>query len=139
MNNTENERTLVLINGNPKDQVVFIEALSTVAPGAQFLMANNSVEALEIMVEDNIVPDCIIVELTMRGISGTDFLREARKLPSLRHVPVIVHAPEPIPHRVSQLKRMGAFAIYFKPYNYWGVCNILNLYMQENIFKLSLN
>jgi len=133
-----NRKTLVLINADPKDQVVFVEALTDVAPNTQFFLAENSVEALDIMLEDKIIPDCIIIELIMSGINGLEFLRRVKKMPELKHVPVIVHSRKPVPRRISLLKRMGAFAIYFKPYDYWGVCNMLNLYMHDS-YNVSLN
>lgn len=121
----------LLISANPDDQIVFMDALNTVAPDTFFLLAYDGTEALEIMKEECIRPDFVFVELDMPGIDACKFLTDIKKLKFERKVPVIVHSPKPVEDKVIELQEMGAFGIYFKPYNYRGVCNILNLYFMQ--------
>lgn len=83
--------------------------------------------------EDEFAPDCVFVELSMPGIDGIEFLRKVKKVDSLKRVPVIIHHWEPIGHKVIQLRELGVFAIYSQPYHYIGVCNILNIFMTQDI------
>jgi len=59
------------------------------------------------------------------------FLKKAKTLEALKEMPVILHSPFPVQHRVPELLDMGAHALYFKPYNYSGVCNVLSLYFKD--------
>lgn len=131
-------KSCLLINDDPIDQAIFVEALLDVAPETLFMLARNSVEALEILQEDNLSPDCVFVELSEPGIDALQFLRAMRKTELLREVPVIVHSSVPAHHRVIELQEMGALAIYFRPYNYQGVCNVLNLFFKQD-YKNNLN
>jgi len=118
--------------------MIFMDALNTVAPDTFFLLAYDGTEALEIMKEECIRPDFVFVELDVPGIDAFQFLKDIKKLKFQSNVPVIVHSAEPVEHKVLALREMGAFGIYFKPYNYHGVCNILNLYFMQG-FKNNSN
>lgn len=130
-------RSCLLINSSPRDQKIFVEALASVAPDTFFMLAIDSTEAFDILLDDGLIPDCVFVELTMPGIDAEEFLRKAKSNETLKDVPVIVHSPIPVRHRIEELLGMGAHALYFKPYNYFGVCNVLNLYFKD--FAITVN
>jgi DNA-binding response OmpR family regulator len=134
----DKSRFCLLISASVEDQIIFLDALNAVAPDMFFLVAYDGTEAIEIMKEECIRPDFVFVELDMPGIDACQFLRSIKKLTFVNKVPVIVHSREPLEHKVTELKEMGAFGIYFKPYNYRSVCNILNLYFMQD-FKNNLN
>jgi chemotaxis response regulator CheB len=131
-------KSCLLINDDPLDQAIFFDALLDVAPETLFMLAGNSMEALQILQEDNLTPDCVFVELSRPSIDALQFLKAIKKTELLREVPVIVHSSVPALHRVIELQEMGALAIYFRPYNYHGVCNVLNLYFKQD-YKTNLN
>jgi CheY-like chemotaxis protein len=120
------------------DQIIFIEAMSEVAPGTLVLLADNSGDALEMMKECRVTPDCIFLELYMPGADGIDFLRKIKSISILRDIPIIVHADNYQPQMVRPLKEIGVVGIYSRPYQYDGVCNALHVYFNENNYA-SLN
>ncbi|MBT1708397.1 response regulator [Fulvivirgaceae bacterium PWU5] len=131
-------KSCLLISGDPRDHEVFIDVLSDLAPNAHFMLADNAMDALDFLEQDSITPDYIFVELDMIGINGVEFLRESKRVSLLRNVPVIIHSPEPVPEKIRMLKEMGAFAIFFRPYSYWSVHNVLSLCFQDG-YKMCLN
>ncbi|MBT1686148.1 hypothetical protein [Dawidia soli] len=131
-------KSCLLISGDPRDHVVFIDVLSDLAPNADFMLADNAIDALVFLEQYSLAPDYIFVELDMIGINGVEFLRESKKVSSLRNVPVIIHSPEPVPEKIGLLQEMGAFAIFFRPYNYWSVHNVLSLCFQDR-YRMCLN
>lgn len=123
-------KTCLLINSDPKDHNLYIEAIDHVAPDTCFILAIDSREAIEILSDDSLAPDYVIVEFMMPGIDALEFLRKARDQDVLAGIPVIVHSPFPVRHRMKDLLNMGAHALYFKPYSYVGICNMLSLFLK---------
>jgi len=120
-----------LINADPVDQLVFMEALLDVVPESLFIMANNSAEAIELIEERQLKPDCIFVEIGMPQVNGIEFLQRAKRIPLLADVPIIVHAREPTA-AIAPLLKTGAYAVYFKPYEYSGIRNVLPLFISDD-------
>lgn len=132
-------RSCLFVNSDPIDQSIFIAALSDISPETDCFLAVNDEEALDIMQEDGVVPDYIFIELDMPGIDGNRFLKRVREVQSLRAVPVIVHCSHPEPQCIDDLKEVGAFAIYLRPYDYWGISNLLSLYLNHSYIKANMN
>ncbi|MEO5977538.1 MAG: hypothetical protein ABIS36_09605 [Chryseolinea sp.] len=132
-------RSCVFINSDPADRAIFVTALFDTSPDTVCFLADNDTHALKIMREDSIVPDYIFIELDTYGINGFNFLRRIRNIQSLSRIPVIVHCDSPGRICIDDLRTIGAFAIYPIPYNYKGMCNILNIYLNQDSINLNLN
>ncbi|MBT1686441.1 response regulator [Dawidia soli] len=131
-------RSFLFINSNPVQQFIFIEAIAAIAPTTQLFLAEDAMEALDVMVEKGLIPDIIMIEFKMKRINALTFLREIKKICSLQNVPVIVHSRRPATRHIDELKALGAHGLYFKSYDYKGVCNVINIFVQER-FSICLN
>src|SRR5262245_41900870 len=123
-------KSCLLISANPLDHVVFVRALVDIAPNSYFILAESAVSALDFLdgEADGVAPDYVFMELDMKGIDGIDFLRLSKHISLLRNVPIIIHSPQPAPEKIIKiLKEMGAFAIYFRPYNYASIRNVFDI------------
>jgi CheY-like chemotaxis protein len=129
----------VLICDDPLDRAVFTRALYDVSPQTICITASNGVDALFMMNEENMIPSYIFVELNMPVMNGVEFLQAIKKNGKLKEVPVIVHSTSPQPHMIIELKTSGAMAIYFKPYEYFGICNMLTLYFGSEMATIQQN
>lgn len=132
-------RSCLFINDDPEERELFDKVLNTVAPDITCYLASDDVDALWLIRHENILPEYIFIELDTVCVKGVWFLQQIKKTIYLKDVPVIVHAAQPMPERVDELKRAGAFAIYFGPYQYRGLCNILNLYFHSEQLRFCLN
>lgn len=131
--------TCLLINNDLEERAIFKKALHDVSPNTICFTAEDGLDGFCIMMDKNIIPDYIFIELDMPEMDGIGFLREIKGVELLRDIPVIVHAVSPRPHEVIEIKEAGAEAIYMQRYNYTGICNMLNLYMNMIFVNLSPN
>src|SRR5687767_8124142 len=116
---------IVFIADDPYDQAVFIRALKDVSPQTICFAVADASDALFIMEQERVMPKYIFVELNLPRMNGLEFLKQIKQKQFLKNVPVIVHAPSLQPNKVIELKEFGALAIYYKPYDYCGICNML--------------
>jgi len=133
-------KSCLLISADPLDHVVFVRALADIAPNSYFILAESAVSALDFLEGEanGVAPDYVFMELDMIGIDGIDFLRLSKRISLLRNVPIIIHSPRAVPEKVKILREMGAFAIYFKPYNYASIRNVFDVCLQDNC-RMCLN
>jgi response regulator RpfG family c-di-GMP phosphodiesterase len=129
----------LLINDDPHDQETFVQALSVVSPGTLCFTTPTPADAFYMMMEENLIPNFIFIELDMPKMSGIEFLNEIKKISVLKDIPVIVHTISPNPNKIIEIKESGALAIYYRPYDYAGVCNLLTLYFGEDILRIGQN
>ena len=131
-------KSCLLISADPMDHVAFVRALADVAPNSHFILAESAVAALDFLKGDCITPDCVFMELDMIGIDGIDFLRLSKHSAQLQNVPIIIHSPRPAPEKVSILREMGAFAIYFQPYSHLSIRNVFDIFFKDD-FRMCFN
>ena len=129
----------IFIDNDPFDQAVFTKALNDTAPDTICFTAADAYDAMHMMTEEKVMPDYIFVELELPGMNGIEFLKAIKKIESLREIPVIVHSIKPQPHKLIELKESGALAIYFRPYEYYSICNMLALYFGPQMAGIQPN
>lgn len=87
-------------------------ALETIE-NVEFIDAVNGVEALEIVIEQEI--DLVILDLMMPIKDGFEVLTEMKKTPSLWDIPVIVYSANEDVESVSEALELGAYDYFTKP------------------------
>lgn len=122
----------LLVDNDIRNQTVFSEAIEYISPNTFCFMATSSSEALVLLFEERLIPSYIFIELDIPG-GGKDFLREVKRHDVLKDIPVIVHCTSPLPTDIIELKELGAHAIYFRPYEFNGICNMLTLYFSNEM------
>jgi response regulator RpfG family c-di-GMP phosphodiesterase len=130
-------RSCLVITDHLPDQLIFIEAMATVAPGTLVLLAESCDDALELMKRTGIVPDCIFVEFKMPCAVEINFLLRIKRIPLLRRIPVVVHSDTDQRCIVKPLKEIGVSGIYSKPYEVDGIRNALYVYFNRYVFVSS--
>lgn len=81
-------RTILMVDDEPEVLRLFTRMLSTADYKYDILQAKNGQRALDLLREHR--PDVVLLDLIMPGIDGFQVLREKRKDPSIRDIPVIV-------------------------------------------------
>jgi two-component system chemotaxis response regulator CheY len=62
-------------------------------------------------------PDLLITDLNMPGMNGIEFIKEVRKLPNLRFVPILFLTTESQQSKRDEAKAAGASGWLVKPVN----------------------
>ena len=121
-------RSCLVVCEDSFDQAVFRQALSDVSPNTELHFASNGFDAFYKLATEDLSPDYIFVDLHMRFMDGVDFLQRIKKENEFKDIPVVIHSSLPETDRIEEIRQSGAWAIQFKPYEYFSLCNILNLY-----------
>jgi CheY-like chemotaxis protein len=78
---------------------------------------------------ENADVDCILVDLNMPGMSGTDFLRAARADDRYARIPMLVLTAAGQIGQVEEARELGAAAIITKPFSpkklYRQICEVM--------------
>ncbi|RAW01550.1 hypothetical protein DQQ10_07780 [Pseudochryseolinea flava] len=123
----------LFIDNDIRNRNVFSDAMEYISPTTFCFMASTASEALFMLLEERLVPSYIFVELNIPGMSGKEFLKEIKQHETLKDIAVIIHCTSPRPNEILELKELGAHAIYFRPYQFNGICNMLTLYFTDQM------
>ena len=129
----------LLVNDNAFDHDLFGRAFSDVSPETTCCVATSGLEALALIIDEQITPDIIFIEDDLPGIDAIEFLKLFRSDPMYRNIPVIVHAKSANRRKIRKLKAAGATAIYPRAYRYDGILNIFFIYHLPELILLQRN
>lgn len=129
----------LLVNDNPLDRDIFGQVLSDSSPQTTCCVAASGLEALDLIMDGQVIPDIIFIESDLPGMNAIEFLNQLRKNPIYRNIPVIVHARSLNKKRIKDMKAAGATAIYPRKYQYEGILNIFVIYHLPELILLQLN
>ena len=82
--------TCFLIDDDADDREAFEVALNSIDPKIEYITAASGEEGLKMMDTSEIIPTYIFLDLNMPKMDGWECLREIKKRPHLKHVPVII-------------------------------------------------
>jgi CheY-like chemotaxis protein len=82
--------TCFLIDDDADDGEAFEKALNEIDSKIEYLTASSGEEGLKMLDTSEIIPTYIFLDLNMPKMDGWECLREIKKRPHLKHVPVII-------------------------------------------------
>ena len=105
-----------IVDDDPDDQELFIEALKGLDEFCQCITAFNGQEALQKLNTDMPVPpDFIFLDLNMPLMNGRQFLSEIKKTNLVQDVPVIIYSTSTQTQDVVDTIQLGAVFFLQKP------------------------
>lgn len=116
---------ILLIDDDAEDHEIFKAALSQVSETSECSTSTNAREALRMLVNKQLNPDVIFLDLNMPIMSGQDFLREVKMKSETQHIPVIIFSTSSNPATVKLTKEMGAIDFITKPDRFDKLVEIL--------------
>ena len=108
------EKYCLLVEDDPDDQDLFIDALHHVSSTTGCYAVSNGEEALYTLLQADFNPDYIFTDLNMPRMDGFEFLRILRSMERLRNIPVIVYSSDYSEEQIQKLKALGVMAYYSK-------------------------
>lgn len=79
-----------LIDDDADDREAFEKALNEIDAKIEYLTASSGEEGLKMLDTSEIIPTYIFLDLNMPKMDGWECLREIKKRPHLKHIPVII-------------------------------------------------
>ena len=104
--------TLLYVEDNPAN-LILVEELVARRPDLRLLSAREAVKGMEIARTE--MPDVILMDLNLPGISGTQALRLLAADPATAHIPVVALSANAMQSDIDQGLEAGFFAYLTKP------------------------
>jgi DNA-binding NtrC family response regulator len=123
-----NYKNILQIDDDIDDCDFFQEALQCIS-NAVYTSINDPVEAMHKLVQNEIVPDVIFLDLNMHSMSGMEFLVEIKKKEALKNIPIIIFSTSSLHDIKSEAKKKGAYDFISKPSNFNELKIILTRYI----------
>jgi CheY-like chemotaxis protein len=109
-------KEFLLVDDDPDDQEIFQIALDEIDPGIKLVVANNGIEALQLLKKDpSYIPDFIFLDINMPKMNGIQCLPEIRKFGHLENVPIIMYSTSSDINIINNTKKLGATEFLVKP------------------------
>lgn len=106
------ERTILVVDDSPSMRAILGDMLER--EGYKVVEAADGHEAFKLV--EYLKVDLIITDLSMPVMDGIQFVREAKKLPLCRFVPIVVLTSEGDTRRLEEAKKAGASTWLSKPF-----------------------
>lgn len=121
-------KNILQIDDDIDDCDFFMEALQAIS-GAAYTGIQNPVEALKKLIDNQIHPDIIFLDLNMPVMSGFEFLTEIKKQDILKNIPVIIFSTSQFDEIKLKAKNHGANEYISKPNDFNELKKILSHYI----------
>ncbi len=120
-------KTIMLVD----DSATLLLSVSTILTkaGYQVEKASNAQEGLR-KFASGIKVDLLITDLNMPGMNGIEFIREVRKLPNYRFMPILFQTTESQQSKRLEAKAAGASGWLVKPVTATDLLNTIKLVMR---------
>jgi CheY-like chemotaxis protein len=118
-------RNILLIDDDDDDHEIFLTAIKDLPASIKFQGLNNATDAFNKLVEREITPDTIFLDLNMPLMDGIQFLSLLKKTEELKNIPVIIYSTSSHSGAINRAKELGAQDFITKPDNYEDLVNIL--------------
>lgn len=117
------KRIVLQIEDNPANAAV-VEQLLARRSDLQLQTATNG--PLGIEMASVLLPDVILLDIRMPGMSGLDVLSTLRRNPATAHIPVIVLSSNAHPSEIKKCLDAGVFRYLTKPYKIDSLINLID-------------
>lgn len=133
-NVTEKIKTILLVDDDQDDQLLFAEALRSADEAVLCHTAYNGIDALsKLNIDGAMLPQIIFMDVNMPKMNGIDCLKEIKKSPLLKYIPVIMYSTSCSPAYQKECFASGAVLYVEKPSDFVQLCNLLRQIVTQGI------
>ncbi len=118
---------ILLVEDDPDDAELLSEQLDSNAMRSDLDSHRCAETALEALVNSplDLLPDLILLDLGLPGMSGEDFISALRRTPTLAHIPILILTSSEDAEQVERAYTLGAAAYVVKPMDLEGFRQVL--------------
>ena len=113
------------VDDDQEDREFFCDALREIDRLAICLTAASAMEALSMLQSDLPIPDYIFLDINMPMMDGKTCLKELKRIPELRDIPVIMYSTSTDTKEIKECYQLGAEDFLIKPNNFEKLVNDL--------------
>lgn len=113
------ERYLLYADDDEDDKAILVEMMRRINPGIDVVTTENGVQTIKFLesIEDNQpLPCCIVLDMNMPIMNGTQTLETIKKNTLYKNIPVFLFSTSSNPSDVTITNKLGAEAFITKPY-----------------------
>ena len=118
-------KNILLIDDDEDDQDLFLLALKELQASIKFVGFYDALLAFNKLVNKEISPDAIFLDLNMPIINGFQFLSLLKKTDELKNIPIIIYSTSSQENMIKLAKENGAHDFITKPSKFRDLVNIL--------------
>jgi CheY-like chemotaxis protein len=107
---------ILLVDDDPDDKFLFLEALRKAAEWSSCSYCSSGTDALKWLMNAELLPHYIFLDLNMPRLNGKDVLKEIKKDGRLHQIPVIIYSTSNQETDKQECIRLGAALYVTKPY-----------------------
>jgi CheY-like chemotaxis protein len=107
--------SILYVDDDLDDQDIFCEAIKSINPKIVCHVANDGIQALQLLEELVILPEIIFLDLNMPLFNGKEFLIELRRSKKFKDINVIMYSTSTNPKDAADCKKLGAIDFIVKP------------------------
>jgi DNA-binding NtrC family response regulator len=138
--NMKNNMHLLLVDDDPDDRELFIEAVKEIDASINCVAAKNGLQALEWLKDDSHpIPDLIFLDISMPLLNGSKCLAEIKQDNRLVNIPVIIYTTSRNVEESIVLKDMGAVHFISKPRDAEEIYYLVSVVLEEHLFAAPNN
>lgn len=119
--------TVVCVEDNPAN-ITLLEMIFSSVPGISVSIATSAEDGLEII--GRTLPDLVLMDINLPGISGFEAVEELRKDPTTSHIPVVAMTANAANNIISRGLSAGFTSVLIKPIVIPDLMNILANHLQ---------
>ncbi|MEP6803704.1 response regulator [Flavobacterium sp. FlaQc-47] len=117
-------KNILQIDDDYDDCDFFSEALEEVS-NAAYTAIHNPIQALQQLINQEIRPDLIFLDINMPIMTGIELLAEIKKKENISHIPIIIFSTSITTEIKNQIKLLGAIDYYIKPNDFSSLKNLI--------------
>src|SRR5688572_2622150 len=121
---------ILCIDDDRDDTDFFCEALHSVSPETQCLVANDGLNALKILRSD-VHLDLIFLDINMPRMSGREVLIQIKKNYKWSQIPIIIFSTTILPKEADDYKKLGAHDVVKKEAKLKDLCHALQVIIKK--------
>lgn len=125
--------SILCVDDDDDDASLLEMAVSSMHSGISFIKCSGGYQALELLTSSTSRPDVILLDLNMPLLNGFDCLREIRRHPSLKDIPVFILSTSAHPADAMRALQLGAYKFLTKPGSYREICLMMNEIVAEHL------
>jgi CheY-like chemotaxis protein len=122
---TMQARQIFLIEDDVDDQEIFMAALEELDSKIDCEIAVNGYDGFTKLVNKQVHPDVIFLDLNMPLLNGHEFLKKIKQEDHLKNIPVIILTTSSNPNTIEEVKQLGAKDLITKPGSFSELTAIL--------------